>query len=54
MKRTGKENPANNNPTRRAYEPPRLREYGSLARIVQAKPGASHDSLTCGNTKTVP
>jgi len=38
----------------RVYETPRLREYGSLVRIVQAKPGVQHDSLTCGNTKTPP
>jgi hypothetical protein len=39
---------------RRAYVPPRLREYGSLARIVQAKPGAQHDSLSCAATKDPP
>jgi len=44
----------NTSTARQPYEPPQLREYGSLSRIVQAKPGGSHDSLTCGNTKTTP
>lgn len=53
MERRGKESQSKGS-ARRTYEPPRLSEYGSLARIVQAKPGVQHDNLTCGNTKTPP
>ncbi len=53
MQRHGKEEPKQKTSQRASYTPPRLTEYGSLARLVQVKAvGAAHDPVGCLNTKT--
>ncbi len=53
MQRHGKEEQKQKTSQRASYSPPRLTEYGSLARLVQVKGGgAAHDPVGCLNTKT--
>ncbi len=53
MQPHGKEELKQKTSQRGSYSPPRLTEYGSLARLVQVKAGgATHDPVGCLNTKT--
>ncbi len=53
MHSQGKDEPKPKTSQRASYSPPRLTEYGSLARLVQVKAGGTaHDPVGCLNTKT--
>ena len=53
MQRHGKEEAKQKTSPRASYSPPRLTEYGSLARLVQVKAGGTaHDPVGCLTTKT--
>ncbi|HSC77778.1 MAG TPA: lasso RiPP family leader peptide-containing protein [Candidatus Acidoferrales bacterium] len=53
MHSQGKDEPKRKTTPRASYSPPRLTEYGSLARLVRVKnAGVAHDPAACLNTKT--